>query len=339
MARSRRFAVFCRLCGLALLILFLPWCVRGQSLEDAAHELAMKVCATAHRQQVKVQWSQSPESTGYLIDSRRKVFLEQISACGMIFRESPEEPAIHVALRLTSSTVLLIADSMDAAGVLQTFMVEIPRASLLTVKETAAQAQLKRELIWQQENRIQSAIEWQDPSSQDRFLFLVSEGLLLRAHFETGTWKLADSTAMPAFRSHSRLGDGFLMYYYAGKPPRLFLDRTSCNFSPSGAISFSCAPVNVVGRELTILSACEDTPRYLGTGKGDFTQPDHITLGSFDSHPGGPVPQEIPMDSVEMSGPVLTIAMAEDHKTATAVVKNLSTGNYEVYRITSVCGN
>ncbi len=322
-----------------MLLLFLPLCVRAQSLEDAAHELAMKVCATAHKQQVKVQWSQSPESSGYLIDSRKKIFLEQISACGMILQESPEEPAIRVALRLTTSTVLLVADSVDATGVPRTYMVEIPRASLLTVKEAAPQSQLKRELIWQQEKRIQSAMEWQEPSSQDRFLFLVSEGMLLRAHFENGTWKLADSTAMPPFRSHSRLGDGLLMNYYAGKPPRLFLDRTSCSFSPSGAISFSCAPVNLVGKELTILSACEDTPRYLGTGKGDYTQPDQITLGSFDLHPGGPAAQEIPMDSVEMSGPVLTIAMAEDHKTAIAVVKNLSTGNYEVYRITSVCGN
>jgi hypothetical protein len=36
---------------------------------------------------------------------------------------------------------------------------------------------------------------------------------------------------------------------------------------------------------------------------------------------------------------VLDINVAENAKAAAAVVKNLSTGNYEVYRITAVCGN
>jgi hypothetical protein len=73
------------------------------------------------------------------------------------------------------------------------------------------------------------------------------------------------------------------------------------------------------------------------TGKGDYTQTDRITLAGA---PGaGAAADRTPGGSADMPGPVLDISVAENAKAAAAVVKNLSTGNYEVYRITAVCSN
>src|SRR5580704_12517171 len=52
--RPRGLNVFCQLLGFALL--FWPSRTGAESFEDAAHELAMKVCVAAHKQPVKVAW-------------------------------------------------------------------------------------------------------------------------------------------------------------------------------------------------------------------------------------------------------------------------------------------
>ncbi len=299
----------------------------------------MKVCLAGHKQPVKIAWHVSPDSSDYWSDSRKAVFLEQLSACGMEATQNSDAAVLRVAAEATPSRLLLVADLGGPLNGRAIFMVEIPRSSHASPKNGAATPRVNRELQWQQQEPIQSALEWQDPSSRERFMFLVSEGLLIRLQFENSAWKLIDSSALPTARRHSRTGDGFFKFYYPGKPPRVFLDRTSCSFSPSGPISFACDPVNLIGQAPEISSKCEGPPRYLGTGKGDDTQPDRITLGSLDLGPGGPPSQEALLDSVEVPGPVLSLSVAEDLKAAFAVVRNLSTGNYEVYRITSVCSD
>jgi hypothetical protein len=334
--RSRRFSIFCQLLGFALL---LPLPSRAESLEDAAHELAIKVCLALHKQPVKVAWRESPDSMDYWSDARKTIFLEQLSACGLEAAQNSEAAVLHVSGELTPSRLLLIAESYDPANGPTIHVVAIPRTSRLDPQSAVTSPRLNRELQWQQQEPIRSALEWQDSSLRERFLFLVSEGLLVRLQFEISAWKLIDSSPLPAARRHSRLGDGFLKFYFPGQPPRVFLDRTSCSFSPSGPISFACEPLNLVGQATRILSNCEGSPRYLGTGKGDYTQPDRITLGSLDMGLSAPAPQDKTLDSVEMPGPVLNLSLAEDLKTAFAAVRNLSTGSYEVYRITAVCGN
>ena len=77
----RGLRVFYQLLRFALFLLPLP--LRAESLEDAAHELAMKVCLAAHNQPVKIAWQEFPQSPEYFSDAYRKAFLDQISACGM----------------------------------------------------------------------------------------------------------------------------------------------------------------------------------------------------------------------------------------------------------------
>jgi len=46
---------------------------------------------------------------------------------------------------------------------------------------------------------------------------------------------------------------------------------------------------------------------------------------------------EISANSVSMPGPVLEMVTGENGNSVAVVVKNLSTGNYEVYRVTAIC--
>jgi hypothetical protein len=332
--RPRGLSVFCQLMGFALLLW--PSRVRAESLEDAAHELAMKVCVAAHKQPVKVAWRESPPSSGYLSDRRKKVFLDQISACGMEAAENTDAPILTVTLQVTPSKVLLMASSTEALSP-QIYVIEVPRASLSVARETAPKPQLQRELLWQQEKPIQSALEWQDPTTGERFLFLLSESLFMRLDFENGVWKWMDSAQFLPVERPSRAGDASLFYSHAKERVELVLPKRVCDLDLTPHFSYICTGTEVGDRTTELSSTCDESPRYLVTGKGDYTQTDRITLAS--AAEAAAAADETYRGSVDMPGPVLDISVAENAKAAAAVVKNLSTGNYEVYRITTVCSN
>lgn len=334
--RPRGPGVFCQLMGLALL--FLPARVCAESLEDAAHELAMKVCVAAHKQPVKVAWQESPQSSGYLSDRRKKAFLDQISACGMQAAENSDAPILTVTVQITPSKALLIASSSEAASP-QIYVIEVPRASLLVARETAPAPQLKRELLWQQEKPIQSALEWQDPATEERFLFLLSEGLFMRFDSENGVWKWRDSAQFLRVGGRLRAGEVSLVYSHAKARVELVLGKQDCDLDLALHFAHTCTGTEVGDRRTELSSTCEESSGYLVTGKGDYTQTDRITLAGA-ARAGARATEDLTYaGSVDMPGPVLDISVAENTKAAAAVVKNLSTGNYEVYRITAVCSN
>jgi hypothetical protein len=310
--------------------------VWAESLEDAAHELAMKVCVAAHKQPVKVAWREAPQSSGYLSDRRKKAFLDQISACGMEAAENSDAPILAVTVEVTPSKVLLIASSAEALSP-QIYVIEVPRASLFVAKETAPALQLKRELLWQQEKPIHSALEWQDPTTGEGFLFLLSESLFMRLDFENGVWKWMDSAQFLPVGRRPRAGEASLFYSHAKGRVELVLSKKVCDLDLAQPFSYTCSGTEVQDRSTELSSTCDESPRYLVTGKGDYTQTDRITLARAAG--ARAAADETYAGSVDMPGPVLDISVAENAKTAAAVVKNLSTGNYEVYRITAVCSN
>jgi hypothetical protein len=336
--RPRSLLVFCQLLGFALL--FLPLPLRAESLEDAAHELAMKVCLAAHKQAVRVAWQESPQSSGYLSDARRRIFLDQISACGMV-AESADAPVLMVTMQVTASKALLIADWMDTAGGRQTYMVEIPRPSLFVARDTAAAPQLQRELLWQQEKPIQSALEWQDAGTQERYLFLINDGQFVRYRFENGALRMEDSAELPVDGRRWRGGEESIVYSHRKGRVELVLHSRLCDVNTSGRITFTCSAGGFSEKSAELTSTCEEAPRSLSSGKGDYTQVDRIRLkrGVGNGTESQVSREESDSSSVDMPGPVLDISVAENQKVASAVVKNLSTGSYEVYRITAVCSN
>jgi hypothetical protein len=332
--RARGLSAFCQLIGFALL--FLPSRMCAESLEDAAHELAMKVCVAAHKQPVKVAWQESPQSSGHLSDRRKKVFLDQIAACGMEAAENSDAPILTVTIEVTPSKALLIASFTEAVSP-QIYVIEVPRASLFVAREAAPAPQLRRELLWQQEKPIQSALEWQDPTTEERFLFLLSESLFMRFDLENGVWKWMDSAQFLPVGRGPRAGEVSLFYSHAKERVELVLRKKACDLDLTIHFGYTCTGMEVGDRTMELSSTCEESPRYLVTGKGDYTQTDRITLASAAG--AAAATDETYAGSVDMPGPVLDISVAENSKAAAAVVKNLSTGNYEVYRITAVCSN
>jgi len=218
-------------------------------------------------------------------------------------------------------------------------MAEIPRSTLSVLSGSTSSSRLRKELIWQQESPLNGAVEGSDESSHEHFLFLLSDGFLVRKRLENQVWKLVDSTELPSTSRPHRLGKGFFIYDDQ-KPAELafLLDGKICSIQPGSRISFDCRQTYLGGKVVTIASACDGKAQILATGTGDYTQPDRITLAGQEVNRPPLSDQEIGSGSVEMPGPVLDDMTNGDGKSVSAVVKNLSTGIYEVYRITTVCG-
>jgi hypothetical protein len=73
---------------------------------------------------------------------------------------------------------------------------------------------------------------------------------------------------------------------------------------------------------------------WLYAGGGDSTMADRLQLGN-PSQTGA----QAALMEIGLPGPVLAISSGEGLRADTAVIFNLATGNYEVYRIALACGS
>ena len=161
----------------------------------------------------------------------------------------------------------------------------------------------------------------------------------MRLHSRNEVWTEVDSAELPKIDRRSRLGGGTFVFSNPEAKLELLISLKLCDFEAGGLLRFTCVDTNFGGKTVRISSVCGEPPRSIGTDTGDYTQRDRIILGGPEA-----AGVEFPTDdaasrSLEMPGPVLDIGNTQDSKAVIAVVRNLSTGNYEVYRITLACAN
>jgi hypothetical protein len=346
--------------GLALLCVLLalrfvcsPSPVRADSLEEAARNLARQICSAPHQKSVKINWQVSPELSGSLSDSFKKEFTSQLSACGTATNDNAEFPALNIAIRGTASKLLLIANLVDAGSTRQIRMTEIRRDSLSITNASSQAPRLQRKLLWEQEKPLESAMEWYGLSTHDHFLFLVGQGSIVRLRSENEVWTQVDSAELPKRDRPSRFGGADSTFMYGKPEPEAKLEllislagapvnRKLCEFAPQASLSLTCNDSYLGGKQLRISSECGGAPSWsLWTDNGDYAQRDRIIYGNAEvaEAEAESLSHEASSHSLEMPGPVLDISTTVDSKAAIAVLRNLSTGNYEVYRITLACAN
>ncbi len=335
---------------LAFLLACSPIPARADSLEDAARNLARKICATPHQKSVKINWQVSPELSGSFSESLKRAFLSQLSACGVAMGDNSDFLLLNLAVRATPSKVVLIASLADSGRSPQIRITEIQRNSLSVSNASSRTPRLQRKLLWQQERPLETAMEWYSPSTQEHFLFLVGQDSLVRLQFTNEVWTRLDSAGLPGADRPSPRGGGGSTFLYdhseAEAKLELFISQPGppfyqkrCEFTPAGSLSLICNDSYLGGKQLGIFSECGNILWFLETDSGDFAHRDRISCVSAEVAEAELPADEAASHSLEMAGPVLDMSAAVDSKAAIAVVRNLATGNYEVYRITLACGN
>ncbi len=91
------------------------------------------------------------------------------------------------------------------------------------------------------------------------------------------------------------------------------------------------------GAESVQLAAkCGEGNVLLGTGTGDWTQPD-LVQGFESTHISGQPTAS--GDPIAMDGPVISFSPSSNGSDARAVVYNLKTSHYEGYVVTATCNH
>jgi hypothetical protein len=349
----------------------------AQTPEDTVRALARRV-AEIHEapEKLSVEWtnlSSLPEAESILL---REAFLKELSSRRPI--AAPEAPAalLQVAVRETPTDFLLVA-RLPAAAAEEVRMASLARTAFLPVMARANGLRLVKQLLWQQPETILDAVEYAEapnnaPSGAGTAvansvadIFILKPDAL--AIYRDGEDRLTESQELPfsgykyvsrALRGEVRRSkDGSIAVTLPGlncaaHGPASAGERWSMQCAPatlpqlpSPAASQTTSPATSVTpstelagepKPVTLTSSCDASSWRLIAAASDWTQPDRLLLVNAE------MKREEAVAALDFAGPVRRITGAEDGAStgngALAVVFNLSSGSYEIYRITMVCG-
>jgi len=239
---------------------------------------------------------------------------------------------VFVQIERTPTQVVVIADVEKGKQVL---FAAIPRAGIPGESGSSAPPRLEKELIWQQGERILDAIFLRGETGANDRLVVLQQDLLSVFEKRAEGWKIVQSKPLGETAITRRAPHGEL-YFSQDQPDRvkIVLPGKTCQTKFSDATALSCQQNLDVWRSGELLrSPCDTQAWWLRSDGGDMTMPDRLEL----VNPALPATQE-PVAGLATNGPVVSISSGEALRADTVVVFNLSTGNYEVYRVSLACG-
>ncbi|MBS1840521.1 MAG: hypothetical protein JST77_06685 [Acidobacteria bacterium] len=242
--------------------------------------------------------------------------------------------AVSVDLEKTPTQIVFTAELENGAEK-QHLFAAVSRAWISAESAGPSAPRLEKELLWQQSERILDAIFVRgENGGRDRLIVLQRDALVVYEK-QAGEWKAALTKPLGEASVTQRAPRGEI-YFSVEQPDRakIVFAGKSCQANLGDAPALSCVASSEAARTgMLLVSACDSRAWWLRGDGGDMTMPDHLELAIPSAQKTEAAVAELPM-----SGPVLSISSGEGVGADTAVVFNLATGNYEVYRIALACG-
>jgi hypothetical protein len=307
---------------------------RDDSAEHHVRELAHRVSAELAKNKVNcVNWNNHEAVSESRSQQWKSTFVEEL--------QDPQNDSataascsVSVYLERTPAQVVVTAD-VENGKEKQALFAAIPRAGIPAESGNVSTLRLEKELLWQQSERILDAIFVRGEDGASDRLVVLQKDVLNVYEKRSGSWKEAQSKPLGDAAARQRGPHGEL-YYSLDQPDRVKIELAgkTCQASLGDATTLSCQQNLDVWRTGMLLSSpCSSQVWWLRSDGGDMTVPDRLELVS----PSLPATQA-PVAELATAGPVLSISSGEALRADTAVVFNLATGNYEVYRIALACG-
>jgi hypothetical protein len=322
------------------LILFLaPSHSRADSLADAAQALAGEVASIRNlRGPFVLEWQNSSSLESLQSDALRAQFSTRLAALRVTLNNDPSAPPMRVSLGETPTLLVFVA-SVRVAESEQDRFVTVPRAAYSPEDIGPSVPRLLKQLLWKQGERILDAAEIPAAQANQAGLLVLSENSLSLYRMLNNTWVRQAAATLPGAAPAMRAPEGRISLG-PDQPNNFVLDLPDkvCNGTLGDQLVLDCLPnqrgASKRAAPVSPLSApCDNFPWTLSSGKGDWTVPDSLFLINPRSATAAP------SASLDVPGPVLSISSSSDSRASLAVIFNLSTGYFEVYRVTLACGN
>ena len=263
----------------------------------------------------------------------REAFLEELKSGGIVVTDELSAVPLRITLQETPTQFLLVAE-ISTTGGKQVRMAELRRHLVTPEAKASGNPRLQKELVWQQPERIAAAAARSSASRKLDFLLLASPEALALYRMDGERWALLDKQPQPnGTKTTRRLFGQAVFPEDPAQRARISLPGRTCDVDLADKLAASCrASTEPVPEGVLMSASCDRSIWRLGTDSGDWTLPDKLFLRDPSSEKAAPYVNEI-----AMPGPVVSLSPEAGLRAAYATVFNLSTGNYEVYRITLVC--
>ena len=247
-------------------------------------------------------------------------------------------PALVVAAAETP-TQLVITAKTHVGDHDEVRIVAIPRTSLPPAELPVAPVRLERQLIYESPDRILDASSF-SKGGENAYTVLLYKNFELSVLRVDPNGELKQTLPLNvAGLKPTRDPRGKISIH--GSTVSVLLSGKSCEFSWDTSADAKCQTEktpetpNSTSREDTVLtSPCDETNWTIPAASGEPTVREVLRL-----IPDGATPGSSATLTSEFPGPVLNLNAEQNPSSALLVVRNLRTGNYEVYKITLACGD
>jgi hypothetical protein len=309
---------------------------RPDALEDGVERLAKKAAALPHERRMSLLWTNHSALSEERVERLRASFTAQMEAAQVRVAQGETMPALRVAIEQTPTQIVFTA-TVPGEGSTSVAIEEVTRAAAGIEIAAGNSVRLQKELLWQQETKILSAVILARSSPSEKKLAVLTEESLQIHAGGPGNWKLEFTKALPGPRQPHRAARGQLMVAEdANGRVGILLPGRRCEASAADDSAVTCANLTTewpAGR-LVALPTCGAQTWWLKSDGVDWATEDRLLLRT-----AGGGKDAAAVAELGVGGPVISISSGEGAGSATVVARDLSSGNYEVYRVAVACGD
>ena len=331
----------------------LPSLSHAANLEDSAKEFARKIAMTLP----------AGENAAIQIRNRSSLHADEVSRIDQAVRAELQDRGIHSVDPGVAPTSLIVTLSENWKEYVWTgeirqgetsraVLFEVPRAGENHFVTNAMHITVRSEKFWDGPQRVLDAAEASNGNGKSWLVLLLPLSLSIQ-DLQTGvTGNLEIAPAQTNTRDPwGQLATGqtgsMIWFETSSQVCKADLEaRTLGECLPKPGAAEGTTPsrfpflVDVVpagppppgkGIELSIAPVCGGTGQFLASSARDYTQTDSLQV--FQTEPSGPVAMSGELD---FPGPI--VALHTSLEAPRAIVRNLTTGNYEAYNLAISCG-
>jgi hypothetical protein len=307
-----------------------------KALEECVERLARKAIALPHERRMSLLWTNHTTLSERRAEHLRVLFEQQLEAAQVRFLQGEAAPALHVSIEQTPSQLVFTA-SVPSEGSTTVVMEDVARSLVGSDERPSNAIRIEKELLWQQEATILSAVLPDVSTSAEKKMILLTEDALVIYGEKQGNWKLQTTKILPGPKQPPRSARGQLLLAEENMDRvGILLPGLRCEANLADDSPIACAGGGSDWPEGRLLSlpACGAQTWWLKSDGTDWMTEDRLILRG-----SGAAKESAPVAEWNVPGAVFSIGAGSNAASAAVVVRSLSTGNYEVYRIELACTN
>ncbi len=352
MMAANRLRISCRVTLFLVTMMAIPMAGRCGALEDSAKALAQEISAALPAgENISCEVRNISSLPADEVARVEQTLKAELQNQGMRISNGGEAAAVIVTLSENLQDFVWTGEIREGDRS-RVVMITLQRPAENRGFSNAMPVTIRSEKFWEGLEHILDAGEISNGAGKSWLVLLLPSGVLFQDR-QSGS---ASTIEIASNQSASRDPWGNLNVELLGNTVGFFLaprvcslnletrELSGCSPAEGAAVASAAKPSALIfdvapsgprpagkGTEIEMKTVCGGASQFLATGAGDYTQTD--TLQVFQTEPSGSVAASGELD---FPGPITALHAAPG--APRAVVRNLTTGNYEAYRLAFSCG-